>query len=200
MEKRKELTLNEYQKQAMTTCMPSSEKEKWRRFIEGYEVSNFGRVRSLDRSIVRKNGWQQTFKGRILKPYTKGKYDSVVLSIAGEYKTFYIHRLVAMMFVPNPHGFDEVNHLDENSKNNNAENLSWCLHIDNLNYGSHNKKISIANSKAVVGVNDNGEEVRFPSITDAAQYFGVSIQAIYNSIKKNINSCNYKWRYNYGDE
>lgn len=195
---RDELTLNEYQKQAMTTCMPSSEKEKWRCFIAGYEVSNFGRVRSVDRTIVRKNGWQQTFKGRILKPYTKGKYDSIVLSIAGEYKTFYIHRLVAMMFVPNPHGFDEVNHLDENSKNNNAENLSWCLHIDNLNYGSHNKKISDANSKPIIGVNDNGEEVCFPSVTNAAKCFGVSIQAIYNSIKKNTKSCNYKWRYKYG--
>lgn len=189
------MKLNEYQERAMTTCMPSSEKEKWRCFIEGYEVSNFGRVRSLDRTIVRRNGWQQTLKGRILKPYSKGAYDSIVLSIKGEYKTFYVHRLVATMFVPNPNGYNEVNHIDENPKNNKSDNLSWCLHVENLNYGTHNKKISVANSKPIIGVKDNGEEVFFSSMTEAAKHFGVSIQAIANSIKKNRKSCNYKWKY-----
>ncbi len=200
MESKKELTLNEYQKKAMTTCLKESDKEKWRSFIEGYEVSNLGRVRSIDRQIIRNNGRKQTFKGRILKPYTKGLYDQVVLSVFGEYKTYYVHRLVALMFVPNPYNLPEINHLDENPKNNNAENLSWCSHIENLNYGTHNKKISKARSKAVIGVNDNGSEIHFGSITEAAQHLNVTIQAIYNSIKKNIKSCNYKWRYKYGNE
>lgn len=196
------MTLNEYQKKAMSTCMPSCEnkEEIWRCFMRGYEVSNLGRVRSMDRGIVRKNGWVQTFKGRILKPYTKSRYDTIVLSVKGECKTFYIHRLVAKMFVPNPYGYNEVNHLDENPKNNNAENLSWCKHIENLNYGSHNKKLSEVKSKAIIGVNDEGEEIKFASITTAAKELGVSIQAICNSIKRNIKSCNYKWKYAYGNE
>jgi hypothetical protein len=169
--------------------------EQWKSFLEGYEVSNLGRVRSLDRSIVRKNGVRQTFKGRVLKPHTKARYDSIVVSHKGEVKTFFVHRLVAAMFVPNPNGYNEVNHLDENPKNNCADNLEWCTHEYNLNYGGHNRKISEAKKICVVGENEFGDiTYYFPSLTSAAEYFGVSIQAIAASIKKGTKSCNLKWR------
>lgn len=45
----------------------------------------------------------------------------------------YIHRLVADAFIPNPHGFDEVNHLDGNKSNNSVSNLEWCSCEQNKN-------------------------------------------------------------------
>lgn len=178
----KGMTLNEYQRGAMTTCMGS---EEWRStVVNGYEVSNFGRVRSLPRVIMRKNGIIQTFKGRILKQSKALRYNTVVLSVNGNIKSFYVHRLVAMSFVCNIHNYNEVNHIDENCRNNRADNLEWCTHIDNLNHGTHNRKISAALSKSVKAVK-GVEFMNFPSITKAAEWFGVTIQAISQSMKKN---------------
>lgn len=51
-----------------------------------------------------------------------------------------IHRLVALLFVPNPNNLSEVNHKDENPKNNYACNLEWCSHKYNMNYGTRIKR------------------------------------------------------------
>lgn len=118
------------------------EKEIWRAIkgYEGlYEVSNFGRVRSLDRivdtNIVNVN--KRLHKGKILKPSQKENgYLVVNLSKKSKSKRFYIHRLVAFEFQ------DEcgewffgavVNHKDENRYNNKSSNLEWCTQKYNLN-------------------------------------------------------------------
>ena len=46
------------------------------------------------------------------------------------------HRLVAEAFIPNPNGFSEINHKDENKLNNTVDNLEWCDRIYNVNYGT----------------------------------------------------------------
>lgn len=81
-----------------------------------------------------------------LKPKTSLKYDRYSLSVNGKVKDFYIHRLVAEYFVPNPELKKEVNHIDGNTKNNNKNNLEWCSRQENLlhqkeNYLYHKKKI-----------------------------------------------------------
>lgn len=177
------MELNHYQERAMTTCMPSC--EIWKpTIVEGYEVSNNGRVRSTPRQIVRKNGIIQTFRGRILCQNNALRYATVALSKKGKVKTYYIHRLVAMAFVQNPNGYKEVNHLDENCMNNHSDNLEWCSHVENLNYGTHNKKISKALSK-IICAKKEGEILIFPSLTKAAEKLGVTIQSVSQSIKKN---------------
>ena len=57
------------------------------------------------------------------------------------YKNFYVHRLVAIAFIPNPNNFYCVNHKDENKKNNNVNNLEWCDYKYNNNYGTRNEKM-----------------------------------------------------------
>ena len=57
-------------------------------------------------------------------------------------KKFVIHRLVANVFIDNPNNYKEVNHLDEDKTNNRVDNLEWCSHKYNMNYGKVREKIS----------------------------------------------------------
>ena len=99
-----------------------------------YEVSNFGRVRSL-----RGNHGESRIK--VLKT-TGTSYLRVALYKEGNCIKHLVHRLVATMFIPNFDMLPEVNHKDENPLNNNVNNLEWCSHKDNINYGTHNSKLS----------------------------------------------------------
>lgn len=105
--------------------------------VEGYEdyaVSNFGRVKSL------KYGNE-----KILKSWNNGKgYLFVSLCRNGKMKHFKIHRLVAIAFLPNPEGFPEINHIDENKSNNCVDNLEWCSHKYNINYGTFQERMTAA--------------------------------------------------------
>ena len=123
--------------------------------IEGYEglyeVSNLGRVRSLDRYIKRvtKRGVivNQFHKGKVLSPKrTKHGYLEVQLSDAcSSSKMWRVHRLVAITFIPCDNLDLEVNHIDEDKSNNMVSNLEWCNRHYNTNYGTRNQKISVAN-------------------------------------------------------
>lgn len=110
--------------------------EKWKDIVdyEGlYEVSSFGRVRSLDRYDNR-NCFR---KGHILKQNNNGRgYMSVYLCLNGKIKTYKVHRLVAQAFIPNPDNLPQVNHKDEDKTNNSVENLEWCDNKYNNNYGT----------------------------------------------------------------
>ena len=107
--------------------------------IEGYEglyqISNYGRVKSLNYA---KQGKEKILKDRI----SNSGYKRVNLSKSGERKTYYVHRLVAETFIPNPNGYSEVNHKDEDKSNNNIDNLEWCTSKYNSNYGTRNERQS----------------------------------------------------------
>ena len=110
--------------------------EEWRAVpgYEGlYEVSDQGRVRSIDRydSIGRLR------KKRYIKlSLSSSGYFSVGLSKKGKVTIYLVHRLVAQVFIPNPFSLPQVNHKDEDKKNNIAENLEWCDAKYNSNYGT----------------------------------------------------------------
>lgn len=102
-----------------------------------YQVSNTGRVRSLN--------YMRTGKSKVMKPSTnKLGYKGVGLRKNGKCTKYYIHRLVALAFIPNPLNLPQVNHIDENKTNNVVWNLEWCTQEYNNNYGNRNKKISEA--------------------------------------------------------
>ena len=112
--------------------------EIWKDIInyEGkYEVSNLGRVRSLS--------YNGTGEIKLLKPGTnKRGYKRVGLCKNGKTKHYYVHRLVAITFIPNPDDLSIVNHKDENPANNNVNNLEWCTSEYNNNYGTRNERAS----------------------------------------------------------
>ena len=105
-------------------------KEVWKD-IQGYEglyqVSNQGRVRSLDRTVKRRNQPDLPVAGKVLSPRIgKNGYSYVILSKEAKGKTANIHRLVAEAFLDKPEGCNVVNHIDGNKENNACNNLEWC--------------------------------------------------------------------------
>ena len=120
--------------------------EEWKSIpgYEGlYEVSSYGRVKSLDRYVKGKSESYRLHKGRILNPSkdTNG-YLKVLLKCNTKCKTITVHRLVAQIFIPNPDNLPCVNHLDEDKTNNRVENLEWCTQQYNLNYNGVLKRRS----------------------------------------------------------
>lgn len=120
-------------------------KEIWRD-VKGYEglyqVSNLGEVRSLPR-----NGTIN--KIRIIKKFTdKYGYLYVSLNKCNQKKKKKLHRLIAEAFIPNPNNYPVVNHIDENKKNNNIDNLEWCSVKYNQNYSNYKtfKKVKCLNT------------------------------------------------------
>ena len=114
-------------------------KEIWKDIpnYEGlYQISNFGKIRSLDAIINckgAKNIDRHLRKGKILKQVinTKGYY-YVNLSKKSKVQNIRVHRLVALVFLDNPNSYRCINHIDGNKLNNNVANLEWCTYSHNL--------------------------------------------------------------------
>lgn len=128
-----------------------------------YEVSDKGRIRSLCGRYAYKN---------IISQSTNNKgYKLVCLCNKGIQKSINVHRLVASVFIHNPHNFPCVNHKDENKENNDASNLEWCSYRYNNVYGSRLRKSAEKRSKPVKCV-ETGEV--FQNAYDAQRRTGVS--------------------------
>lgn len=108
-----------------------------------YEVSNLGNVRSM---AVYSYKYKQVLRRKTprmrVQETTKDGYKRVLLCLYGKHKKWAVHRLVAQAFIPNDKGLPCVNHKDENTANNRAENLEWCDWSYNSNYGTLPKRIS----------------------------------------------------------
>lgn len=173
--------------------------ETWRPVVgyENYEVSNFGRVRSL-------------VSNKILKP-GKGSHGYLTVNLCkeGSHRNFLIHRLVAEAFIPNPNKLPQVNHKDENKTNNfvwinpdgtvdfEKSNLEWCSVLYNNRYGTHVQRIAKAHSKPVAQYTLEGVLITAYSSSSEAE----RLTGVYNP---NISLCcrgkrktagGYIWRY-----
>lgn len=179
--------------------------------IEGYEglyqISNLGNIKSLK--------YNKTETEKKIKLYNKRNYLQVALAQQGKIKWYSVHRLVAKAFIPNPNNYPCINHKDENKQNNCIDNLEWCTHKYNSNYGTIKErqsnikkgrntsqetrnKIGEANSKQVGQFKKGTEELIqvFPSVINAAKQLGLK--------KQNISACclnrlkshgGYSWKY-----
>ncbi len=157
----------------------------WKQYKDSnYEVSTDGMVRNIN-------------TGRILKPSLTKGYKKVVLRNNGNNYSFYIHRLVAEVFLPNPQKLPQVNHKDENVLNNTVDNLEWCTQLYNNNYGTHNKRMGKTKSKTVLQLRIDGSLVRVWSSTHEVQRkLGYSRGNISNVCRGEVHSAyGFKWCY-----
>lgn len=192
-------------------------KEIWRP-IKGYEtyyeVSNLGRVRSVDRIVAYSNGIKCLHKGRILKPYKDARenkgYLRVELKKYGIFKKFAIHRLVAQAFLPNPDNLPQVNHKDEDKTNNfiflkkdgsvdlDKSNLEWCTQAYNNSYGTRLKRQVEKRSMPVLQIDKETNEIIavYPSMSEAARHINGSQGSIWNACNNTQKTAyGYKWEY-----
>lgn len=148
--------------------------EEWRT-IEGfdeYEVSNMGLVRSKDRFVNVSGNGKRLIKGQILKSHScRHGYQYLSLCSKSKHTHFQVHRLVAQAFIPNPGNKPQVNHIDNNPRNNRVDNLEWVTAQENSTWkvicgrsGSKLKKPIIATNIAT------GEKTFYESASDAVQY------------------------------
>lgn len=174
--------------------------EEWRpvKEYEGcYEVSNIGRVRSLDRVVIGKDGKKRFYKGQILIPgKDKDGYLLVNLHSNGKGKTKFIHHLVVEAFIPNPDNLEFINHKDEVKTNNVVTNLEYCTNEYNLNYGTRNKRIAEKLSKQVYQYTLDNELVAIWSSTRECQRNGYSSGNISLCCSGKLKTYkNFIWRY-----
>lgn len=170
--------------------------EIWRKIDQyngRYFISSYVRVFSL-------------LSNKILTPYVdKDGYEIVGLYLDGKQKKEKIHRLVAKQFVENPEGYDQVNHIDENKRNNNMHNLEWCNCQYNINYGLRNKKVSEAiksdnqkKRRRIICLDRSGKVVKiYPSLRSVDMY-GYNHGAVYRVCSGNGKYKSHKgyiWQY-----
>ena len=136
-------------------------REIWKNIVDGYYVSNFGRVSNngfVLKGIMQKNGY-------------------VHVSLHG--KQMSVHRLVAEAFIPNPENLPQVNHKNEDKSDNRVENLEWCTAKQNINHGTANERRvksrnSITSPKPIIQYDTCGNVIReWDSASKASQELNI---------------------------
>lgn len=172
--------------------MENFEYEEWKDIpeFEGYQVSNLGRIKSLERINV----LGRRVKEKILKPLiSRNGYYLIGLYKNSIQKFYYVHRLVWIAFNGQiPEGY-EINHLNEVKSNNRLENLNLVTHKENINFGTRTEKCS----KSVLQFTLEDILIKeYPSINQVARETGFSqgnICACCNGKRKT--AYNFKWKY-----
>lgn len=179
------------------------EREEWRPidgFGGNYLVSSLGRVMALPTEF--------RHNARILKPKKNQPYERIQLTKNRKSHAYPVHRLVALAFIPNPHGYPQVNHIDENKKNNRVENLEWVTASMNCRHGTRlarirAKQLNNVHPRPVVQKTMNGEFVaKYASCSEIPRVTRYKRTTVVECLRGRIrNAYGYKWEYaKKGDE
>lgn len=171
-----------------------------------YQVSNLGRVKSLER-YTQNHGKPQHHPEQIKKPSDKKRkgvlqgYLALQLYKNNEGKNFHVHRLVAEAFIPNPENKRTVNHKNGDKHDNRVENLEWTTYSENnvhayqtgLNDSSHRR-----NRKGSIPVSQYDEEMNliatYPSMREAERQTGIDCASISLGVIKGWKYGGFIWK------
>lgn len=157
-----------------------------------YQVSNLGRIRSL---FFNKSARDDPY---IMNPHIqKNGYVYVRLYKNKSYRSVRLHRIVATAFIPNPNNYPIINHIDEDKANNMVENLEWCTHKYNSNYGNRIEKTISPQRKPIGKYDLNGNLIKvYRGVNEAARVENLSAGNICMTCKgKRLMAGGYEWRY-----
>lgn len=155
-------------------------------FVGLYKVSSLGNIQSLN--------YNRTGNIKQLKPVPNKKgYLQVLLCNGKIRRRVFVHRIVAIEFIPNDKQLSEVNHINEIKTDNRAINLEWCDTLYNNNYGTRNKRLS----KAINQLTLSGELINtFEGIREAERITGIKNQSISQCCKGKYKTAGgYIWEY-----
>lgn len=162
-----------------------------------YQVSNLGRVKSLDRKIIDCNSKKFFLKGKILKLTNCKGYNIVGLHNKGKVKTKRVCILVCYHFNFKPNNKNYVNHIDGIKNNDYYLNLEWCTAKENMQHALINNLLNIKygkdcnNSKKVLCLKTNKI---YNTIKEASKYSKFSesyLSRMLSGKRKNISNLIY---------
>jgi len=170
-----------------------------------YEASTDGRIRCVEYYSSKVQAYCSRKHPKELKhETTHDGYKRVVLCKNGRKQHFYVHRLVAMTFIPNSDQLPQVNHLDENPANNCVDNLEWCTGKENCNHGLHRQRIverqtnNSRRSRPVRQISLDGNIViaDYPSTREAERQLGITSECITRCCRGRYKHAGgFKWQY-----
>lgn len=181
-------------------------KEIWKD-VEGYpnyQVSNMGRVKSLN--------YNHTKKEKILKPHkATNSYLMVQLFNNDTYKFKLIHRLVAETFISNPENKPCVDHINTDKTDNRVENLRWVTHKENSNNPISKNNMAVNATKPMLGIKSKDNPLSIPILQLSKKgtpimlwYCGLDILRKIGINNRNVSLCckgkrktagGYRWQY-----
>lgn len=156
-----------------------------------YQVSNTGKVKSIPHYT--RNGAKcsvRLTKGKILAQYKMPNgYMQVQLSKNELREKYYVHRLVASVFLDNKYNLSDVNHIDGNKNNNSVDNLEWCSHRGNQIHMYENRMTKKAYPVLCIETNKS-----YNSMSEAERDTGISHKVIKKLCETGREYNGYHWR------